>query len=173
MILYPTETFYAIGIDPWNESARTKIYELKGRGASKELPCIAADTEMVQEFCNVAHPAFEVLTHRFWPGPLSLVLPLLNQASSIAVRVSSHPIAQQISGKLRSPLVSTSANLSGNAPIRDLERLSESFQTAISLAIDAGPTTGGLPSTIVSLLEDDPKILREGAIPSEQILAAL
>lgn len=173
LILYPTETFYALGIDPWNESARTRIYELKGREASKELPCIASDVEMVSRFCDVNHTAFTILTERFWPGPLTLVLPLRTRSDSIAIRVSSHPVAQQISREFQSPIVSTSANPSGEVPFTEISVLPSKFSDSVSLAIDAGTTAGGLPSTIVSLMEGKPKILRAGVIPSSQIFELL
>jgi len=173
IILYPTETFYAIGIDPWNENARKRIYAAKGRDASKELPCIASDTEMVERFCNVKHPAYKTLSSRFWPGPLTLILPLIRGNESIAIRVSSHPIARQISREFESPVVSTSANRSGEGPLSDAQLTPSVLQQAIAIAVDAGPSVGGLPSTIVSLLEDTPKIVRQGAIPPDQIVALL
>ena len=173
MILYPTETFYAIGIDPWNDNARKKIYAAKGRDSSKELPCIASDVEMVERFCVVTHAFYERLSVRFWPGPLSLILPLRERNASIAIRVSSHPIARQIAREFQSPIVSTSANHSGEAPLLDAKLTPLEIQQTIAVAVDAGPTMGGLPSTIVSLLEGIPQIVRQGAIPSDQIRALI
>jgi L-threonylcarbamoyladenylate synthase len=173
LILYPTETFYAIGIDPWNDQGRKRIYEAKGRGASKELPCIASDPQMVENFCDVKHPAYKKLSAHFWPGPLTMVLPLHEGNASIAIRVSLHPVARQIARGFRSPVVSTSANRSGEAPLNDLKSIPWDLREAIAIAVDAGPARGGLPSTIVSLLEGVPKIIRQGAIASEKILALI
>jgi L-threonylcarbamoyladenylate synthase len=173
MILYPTETFYAIGIDPCNEHARTKIYVAKGRDSAKQLPCIAADEEMVKAFCRVDHPAYERLSSSFWPGPLTIVLPLQTRAESIAIRVSSHPVARQLATAFQSPIVSTSANRSGESSVSSLQMLPSDLSHVIAIGVDSGTTAGGLPSTIISLLESRPKVLRHGAIPEDQILAAL
>jgi L-threonylcarbamoyladenylate synthase len=173
IIVYPTETFYALGIDPWNELAVQKIYALKGRSEEKRLPVIAGDAEMVARFCSVDDPRFRKLTMRFWPGPLTLVLPLLGSLNSCAVRVSSHPIARQLSHAFNGLLVSTSANKSGAEPLQDPNTLPDDFRQKVDVFVDAGTCRSGVPSTIVSLMEDPPKILREGAISAEDILATL
>src|SRR5262245_8322065 len=88
IICYPTETFYALGVDPWNESAREKLYKLKNRPAEKELPLIASSTEMVSRFCNTSDRRFAILAEKFWPGPLTIVLPAKDHSTSYAIRVS-------------------------------------------------------------------------------------
>lgn len=173
LICYPTETFYAIGVDPSNANARKKVYELKGRNAEKNLPLIAGDLEMIQRLCDVSHPSFEALSRRFWPGPLTLVLAGQGSKETYAVRISSHPVARQISQAFGRPIVSTSANESGKAPLRHPKQLPGDMEEKIDVLIDAGPCSGTAPSTIVSLLETDPRILREGIIATEEILLAL
>ena len=169
IVCYPSETFYALGLDPWNEQAREKLYSLKGRSAGKDLPCIAADSAMVTRFCDTSDPRFSQLADRYWPGPLTIVLPVLNLDATLAVRVSSHPIAHQLSQALRSPIVSTSANLSGQPSVADPEQLPTQVREGIDVLIDAGITVGGLASTIVSLVGVT-RILREGAIPPADVL---
>lgn len=173
VLCYPTETFYALGVNPWNEDARKKVYELKGRNAEKNLPLIAGDLEMIQRLCDVSHPSFETLSRRFWPGPLTLVLSGLGSRETYAVRISSHPVARQISQAFGRPIVSTSANESGKAPLCHPNQLPGYMEEKIDVLIDAGPCSETAPSTIVSLLETDPRILREGIIAAEEILLAL
>jgi L-threonylcarbamoyladenylate synthase len=173
IICYPTETFYALGIDPWNGSAKEKLFELKGRPREKELPMIAADVGMVAHYCDVEDPRFALLSGEFWPGPLTFVLRSKDHSTSYAVRVSSHPVANQISAEFRRPIVSTSANPSGDAAAIEPSKLPDSFLSRIALLIDDGVCSGGLPSTIVSLLEQRGKVLREGAIPSSQLLSKI
>jgi L-threonylcarbamoyladenylate synthase len=149
------------------------LYSIKKRPAEKDLPLIAADAGMVRKFCDVSHPTYGALAAGFWPGPLSLVLPARDHSATYAVRVSSHEIARQLSLAFLKPIVSTSANLSGEEPVRDPMQLSDVLKVQISLLIDNGLTAGGQPSTILSLLEDSPRVLREGAIPSSKLAGIL
>lgn len=173
ILLYPTETFYAFGIDPWNVTAVENLFHLKGRGQEKRFPVIAADAAMVALHCDITNPWFQKLADRYWPGPLTLVLPLLNSPNSCAVRVSSHPVARQLSRGLNGFVVSTSANRSGERALGDPRNLTQEFRDRVRILIDAGPCREGLPSTILSLIENPPKILREGAISTDEILLML
>lgn len=173
VICYPTETFYALGADPWNESGCKRLRDLKRRPDEKDLPLIAANAEMIAQFCDTSDPRFEVLAKRFWPGPLTLVLPALRGPGSYAVRVSSHPPAMRLSLVFGGPIVSTSANLSGEPPVANPELLHASLREKVDVLIDGGVCRGGLPSTIVSLLARPASILREGAVASAEIMELL
>jgi L-threonylcarbamoyladenylate synthase len=173
IICYPTETFYALGVDPWNESAREKLYKLKNRPAEKELPLIASSSEMVSRICNTSDPRFAILAQKFWPGPLTIVLPSKDHSTSFAIRVSSNVSARLISEIFGNPVISTSANLTGAEPLRNAEYLSDDLSAGIDVVLNAGICPGGLPSTIISLMNSEPQILREGAIPSKEILSML
>jgi L-threonylcarbamoyladenylate synthase len=171
MICYPTETFYALGVDPWNEQALLHLYTLKKRPLDKELPLIASDIAMVASLCDVADSRFVTLAKKFWPGPLTLVLPGTDRSKSYAIRVSSHPVARQLAQAFGSPIVATSANRSGEPPVTDSELLPETFKGQVAVIVKGGPSAGGLPSTIVSLLERPGKIVRQGAIPWSEIVS--
>jgi L-threonylcarbamoyladenylate synthase len=174
VICYPTETFYALGADPWSEEARKKVFALKGREVEKDLPLIAGDVEMVAEFCDVRDSRFLLLAERFWPGPLTMVLKAgKGSGASYAVRVSSHPVAVQLSAHYKGPIISTSANLSGEDPVSDPGQLPSQILEGIAVLIDGGQTPGGKPSTIISLIEPETKLLREGTIPWDLIRAIL
>lgn len=173
VICYPTETFYALGADPWNESGCKRLRDLKRRPDDKDLPLIAGNAEMIAQFCDTSDARFAVLARKFWPGPLTLVLPALHGHGSFAVRVSSHPPAMRLSLVFGGPIVSTSANLSGELPVADPGSLHASLRDNVDVLIDGGVCRGGLPSTIVSLLTQPASILREGAMPSTEILELL
>ena len=134
---------------------------------------IVADTAMAARICDVSDPRFSLLARRFWPGPLTLVLPALSGAGSYAIRVSSHPIAQRLVTLFGAPIISSSANLSGEPPCSDPMLLNPILQQELALLIDTGVTAGGLPSTIISLMVTPAVVLREGALPSAEVLNLL
>jgi L-threonylcarbamoyladenylate synthase len=173
IICYPTETFYALGVDPWNDAACRKLYDLKKRTSDKELPLIVADLSMAAKFFDISDPRTQTLTQKFWPGPLTLIIPAIDKSRNYAVRVSSHPEAQKISQTFGKPVVSTSANISGNRPVCSPGELNYQLISGIDVLLDGGTSAGGLPSTIVSLIGLETEIIREGAIPSEKIFSAL
>lgn len=173
MICYPTETFYGLGIDPWNVKGRERLYRAKGREAGKDLPVIAGDFPMVERVCETLDPRVRLLASRFWPGPLTLVLPLKAANTTLAVRVSAHPIARQISQAFGAPIVSTSANRSGEPPVAHPEQLPQHVLSEVDILVDAGQTPGNEPSTIVSFTAEGVQILREGAVAAADILQAL
>jgi L-threonylcarbamoyladenylate synthase len=174
VVCYPTETFYALGIDFQNPVAVRYLYTIKGRAEKKAFPCIASDREVVSRYCDTSHPLYNSFASRFWPGPLTLILRLVAKpGETVAVRVSSHPVARQLAKRLDSLLVSTSANRSGEPAVSDPGFLQPEILKQISILIDAGLTKGGSPSTIVSLLDPAPRIVRRGAIPESEIMALL
>jgi L-threonylcarbamoyladenylate synthase len=173
IICYPTETFYALGVDPWNQSACEKLYQLKKRPAEKEMPLIASSAEMVAQYCDTSDSRFAILAKKFWPGPLTIVLPSKDYSGTCAIRVSSNISARLISEIFGKPVISTSANISGTEPLRKPEDLSEQLSEGIDVVLNGGICPGGLPSTIISLLNPEAQILREGAIPSKEILSIL
>ena len=173
IVCYPTETFYALGIDLRNSSARQRLFSTKRRSAEKDLPLIASDMQMVSKFSDTSDPRLHALTKKFWPGPLTVVLRSLGGKGSLAIRISSHPIARELARSFGSPIVSTSANVSGEPAIAEPSLLNHEVQRYIAVLLDDGRCAGGKPSTIVSLLEKPAKILREGEISGAEILSLL
>lgn len=173
IICYPTETFYALGIDFSNEKALQRLYRVKRRPPEKELPLIASDIAMVATICDTGDSRFPVLSRKFWPGPLTIVLPSLDRSRTYAIRISSNQIARQLAEGLGGPIVATSANISSHPPIRDPHALPGGIQALTDVLVDSGPSPGGTPSTIVTLAERPGRILREGAIPAIEIVSLL
>jgi L-threonylcarbamoyladenylate synthase len=183
-ILFPTETFYALGCDAMNPDAVNRIYSIKKRIYSMPLPVIIGAREKLA--CLVSHvtPSAERLMDSFWPGPLSVVLPanvdvpecLTAQSGRIAVRLSSHPAAQRLCRTADKVLVASSANVSGEPPVTRPEDIApEILMQSAGFYVFGAEPAGGLPSTIVDVLEGQDKeyvrILRYGAISSQALKA--
>ncbi len=163
VVVFPTETFYALGADPRCAGAVSDVFRLKGRPEDRRLPWIAASRAQVEAVCLLSGPA-AALADRCWPGPVTLVLPLRADAGEgVAVRVSSHPLARALAEALEHPVISTSANPSGAPPLTTAAAVREALVGggAESLRIlDGGRTPGGEPSVIVDLTGASPRVLR-------------
>ncbi len=182
IVAVPTETVYGLAADASNASAVAKIYAAKGRPDFNPLIVHVPDTETAE---NIAHfdDKAVALADRFWPGPLTLVLPMKADAKiapavtaglpTIALRCPAHPVMQAL--MLASGLVvaAPSANRSGGISPTTAEHVAASLGDAVPLIIDAGRSRAGLESTIVAVRADGWQILRPGPITAEQIEAVL
>lgn len=166
IVVYPTETAYAIGCDATSAAAKRKIHAIKGREKGKPLPMIVADAAMARRFGRL-DPMSAALAGAFWPGPLTLVL------GDSAMRVSPHPVARGLARRLGRPVVSTSANRSGGKNPYRLADVLRDLGTAPDLCIDGGTLRKRKPSTIVRCGRDVCEILRQGPISSARIINAL
>ncbi|MDO8598867.1 MAG: L-threonylcarbamoyladenylate synthase [bacterium] len=186
IIIYPTETAYAIGCDATNARAVAAIFRLKGRERGKSLPLIVASRAMAERYAQFT-PLARQLSKRYWPGPLTLVLaqrfspppdrrgsergwkPLapgvIAADGTVALRVSSHPIARRLSRQLGHPIISTSANRSGEPPAFSARAAMRAFLADRNvLLMDVGALPRRKPSTIVDARGSEPIILRQGAV---------
>lgn len=177
VIVFPTETFYGLGADAFNEAAVEQIISLKGRSPDQTVPIIVADREMLNSVVTHVSPAAQKLMDRFWPGPLTLVLPakknlpalLLNRDGGIGVRISSHPLATRLARELGHPITATSANPSGREPARTVEEAMGYFSGKLRIFLDGGRLEGKKGSTVMDVSQDKIRIVREGEIPSEEL----
>jgi len=174
VIVYPTDTAYAIGCDATNESAVKKIFEIKGRDRAKTLSLIVADRVMAENWVLFSERARE-LADEYWPGPLGLVLPLKNQtlvsAASeegyVALRVPDSAIATDLSRKACVPIVATSANASGDGPCYSIQAVRTSLGPAsaqVDCFVDGGELLNRGVSTIVKVWDNEVIIIRPGAV---------
>lgn len=171
LAIYPTDTLYAVGCCALDGAAVSLLREAKGRDGSKPFPVIVADIEQARSLASAWSDTAQRLADAFWPGPLTLVLPaspnlpeaLLAGALGVAVRVPACEVARVLS-RLAGPLVSTSANLAGEAPCTTVDLALSAFPLA-TLAFDLGPLHG-TPSTLVDVTAPGRgfRILREGRI---------
>jgi L-threonylcarbamoyladenylate synthase len=180
LVVYPTETAYALGCDAADAGAVRKIFAVKRRDASKPLPLIAASMTKISGIAQLSK--FErALARAFWPGPLTLVLPfrrrfapgVASKRGDLALRLSPHPVASALARGLGRPVVSTSANLSGRGtPYRVADVLAD-LGTLPDLVLDAGALPHTPPSTVVRCGTDRCEILREGPVTAESLRRTL
>jgi L-threonylcarbamoyladenylate synthase len=172
IVAYPTETFYGLGALARDAGALARLAHAKGRPDGKPLPLIAADLGQVEEVAAV-DAAARALAARFWPGPLTLVLPaapdldpLVTAGSgTVAIRVPGSELARALAREAGGALVSTSANLAGEPPATTAGALAPALLAVLDHVLDGGATPGGLPSTIVALDGGAPRLVRAGAVP--------
>jgi L-threonylcarbamoyladenylate synthase len=172
IIAYPTETFYGLGAKFDSADALKKIYEIKQRPQDKAMPLIIGERDLLPVIAVGVSITASALMDKFWPGPLTLIIPARKNLSeyitagthTVAVRIPGESLALRLAQTAHFPITATSANLSGLPPARDIETVLGYFGDKIDLIIDAGPTPGGLPSTIVDARGSALKILREGVI---------
>ena len=181
IVAFPTDTFYGLAVNPSSDAAVHGLFELKGRRARAALPLVAASSRQVEALCGPLGSAAGRLAAAFWPGPLSLVLDAPASVSvavhggsrTLAIRVPDHPIARTLAEGWGGPLTATSANRTGAPPASDAASLGEIAIDAKVLVIDAGPTPGGAPSTIVDARGPRLTLVREGAIAWDRVLESL
>jgi L-threonylcarbamoyladenylate synthase len=180
VIVYPTDTFYGLGASGFHAEAVLKVFRLKRRDAAKPLSLVIPDmTGMLEAVAGSIPDLLEPLAERFWPGPLTLILPasprlpreLLGDADRIGVRIPDHAWLRSLLREASFPLTATSANLSGDPETTDPRTAARSFPEGVDLIVDGGRTAGGLASTVVDLTAATPRILREGAVPSDALRA--
>ncbi len=174
VIIYPTETFYAVGCVIYNRSGIKRIFDLKKRDFKKVLPIIIGDLSQLKYFTDTNNFTFLKLIDIFWPGPLSILVPgireipteLMDSRGFVCVRMTPHPIAKKLCVALKAPLISTSANISGEAPVSDPCLLDKGIVGKVDIVITDPPFPEGIcPSTVVEILDfNELKILREGCI---------
>lgn len=168
LVAFPTDTVY--GLAAGHDHVR-RLFAAKDRPKDKRIPVLLADAANLDASAMVT-PAARALAQRFWPGPLSLVL-VAPRRGTIAFRVPAHHIARQLLAASGGGLPVTSANRSGQADACSAEEVMAQLDGRIDLVLDGGPTTGGVPSTVVDCTSDPIRILREGAVTVAQIEQAL
>lgn len=182
LVAFPTETVYGLGANATNGLAVVRVFEAKGRPRFNPLIVHVPDAAAASELADMT-PLAVLLAERFWPGPLTMVLPrrtgsltvselVMAGLDTIAIRVPSHEIAQSFLRAAAVPVAAPSANVSGHVSATHASHVFEDLGASVDRIIDGGAARIGLESTIVSLA-DVPTLLRAGAIPREDIEAAL
>lgn len=177
-VALPTETVYGLAADAANGEAVARVYAAKGRPSFNPLIVHVDGLKMAQRLVEVSPTALDLMA-RFWPGPLTLVLPRRESASvaglvtaglpTLAVRCPNHPVAQAIIALLDHPIAAPSANASGRISPTRAEHVLDSLTGRIPLILDAGPCCAGLESTIVAVDGERVRLLRPGAVPVERL----
>jgi len=168
LVAFPTDTVY--GLAAGHDHVR-KLFLAKDRPKDKRIPVLLSDASNLNASAMVT-PAARVLAARFWPGPLSLVL-VAPRRGTLAFRVPANDVARRLIAASGGGLPVTSANRSGQGDTRTAQEVMAQLDGRIGLVLDGGPTTGGVPSTVVDCTTEPIRILREGAITTAQIEEAL
>jgi L-threonylcarbamoyladenylate synthase len=176
VVAFPTETVYGLGAHAFDERAVARVYEIKARPAFDPLIVHVSGADMLERVAAGLGPMAFRLMARFWPGPLTLVLPKSAELPSIvtaglpgvAVRMPSHPVARELIERAGVPIAAPSANPFGYVSPTRAEHVERMLGDRVDLILDGGPAELGLESTIVGL-EAEPVLLRYGAIPLEAI----
>lgn len=170
VVMHPTETCYGFAVDVRSEEALEKLYKLKGRDANKPVSIMVADLEMARTYGEFSTKALE-LAEKYWPGPLTILVPRsLNLPENfnkgqefVGIRCPSHEFSRELVKAFGSPITTTSANLSGEPPLYevDLKSFGE-LAKEIDLVVDGGEIPMNKPSTIVKVIGAEIEIIRQG-----------
>jgi L-threonylcarbamoyladenylate synthase len=181
LVAFPTETVYGLGADAANLSAVKQLYAAKGRPANHPVIVhIYESTQLTQWAVNIPESA-QILAAKFWPGPLTIVLPRAPQVldavtagqDTVAVRVPNHPIALDLLREFGGGIVAPSANKFGRLSPTTAADVHAEFKDEVAMVLDGGPCTVGLESTIVDFSSGHPRILRPGMLLQQEIEGAL
>ena len=181
LVAIPTETVYGLGANGLDEAAVAKIFEAKGRPQDNPLILHICGPEQIELFCHhIPQKAYD-LAERFWPGPLTIVLPARDVVprrttgglSTVAVRCPDNAVTREIIRLSGVPIAAPSANISGKPSTTTAEHVLHDHDGKIAAVVDGGPCRVGVESTIVDLTEERPRLLRPGGVTPEELLEVL
>ncbi|MDD3814689.1 MAG: L-threonylcarbamoyladenylate synthase [Desulfocapsaceae bacterium] len=178
VVAFPTETFYGLAVDPFNEKALEKLFRLKERPFHKPFLVLVQDKNQLSELVSSIPQVFLPLMELFWPGPLTLVFPagthlsllLTGGSGGIGVRISPHPVARIFGQMWGRPMTATSANLSGMAAARTADEVRHSFGSGVDCILDGGQTSGGMSSTVIGECKGKLQLIRAGVVDFSSLL---
>ncbi len=179
ILVFPTDTIYGIGCDPYNDKAVERIFAIKGRNEKKPLPVLTYSTADAEKIVSLGD-AGRVLAKKYWPGVLTIVAPIADKkisrrvtaaGSSLAVRVPANECVLSLLKRCKY-LVGTSANPSGDSPGKSAQEVLNSSLKGYDALLDGGPVENGIESTIVDIT-GRPKVLREGTIKENEVMQLL
>ena len=177
VVSIPTDTYYGLAATPFSNAAVERLFLIKERSRSMAFPLLISDPEHIARYASDAPEIAWRLAARFWPGALTLVLrkagcipeAVTGGRATVALRVPDHWIPRAIARALDGPITGTSSNRSGKPPPTTATEVASTLGGEVDMVIDAGPTPGTLPSTVLDLSLARPRVLREGALSTTQI----
>jgi len=177
VIAVPTDTFYALAVNPFQEEALDRLFALKDRAPGKPVLVMVDGAEMLPQVVRVIPEAGKRLMVRFWPGPLTIIFPslphlprlLTGGTGTIAVRQPRQELTCRLIAALGFPITGTSANRAGCRPLVRADEVAREFGDHLDLILEAAPCPGGLPSTIVDVTKSPGRLVRAGAIPPAEV----
>ena len=177
VIAFPTDTFYGLGADPFNLAAVSQVYRIKRRMADRPLPLLVASIDQAADLTHDPPQLFFTLAQKFWPGPLTLVVPASRQiplkitanTGKVGLRWPRALLATALIEACARPLTGTSANLSELSACSTAEEVERQIGDLLPLILDGGPTGAQLASTVVDLTGERLRILRPGGVPESDL----
>lgn len=181
LVVFPTDTLYALGADASNTRALERLFTAKGRSRAKPISLLVADLAMATQVVGELPAPAARLAERYWPGPLTLLLSappgvwcrLSGGTDRIGLRVPNAPVALALIERLGRPITGTSANRSSGKDPRDAEEVLRQLGDQVDWVLDGGPVPIGSPSTVLDVTVNPPVVIREGEVSREEILRFL
>lgn len=176
LVIFPTDTLYGIGADAFNAEAIDALYEVKQRPQAKGIPILLADPDDLDKVALGLPGQARPLSERFWPGPLTLVVPRrptlpsnISPNENVAVRIPDNGVARALIRAAGGAVATSSANRTGQPPAHNAQEAMAALAGLAAAVLDGGPVAHGAPSTIVDCTADPPRILREGPLSAEAL----
>ena len=177
VLIYPTDTIYGIGCNAFNMKAVRKIFRIKRRNEHSPMLVLVNNIKMLRELVDEITPIALTLSREFWPGPMTMIFKanknihrlLKSKEEKIGIRIPDNRFCLKLIDGCKTPIVSTSANISGGDTLNESDELINIFGDKVDLFLDVGKLPSSPPSTVVDVSGKKLKIIREGAIPVEEL----
>jgi L-threonylcarbamoyladenylate synthase len=169
LVIFPTETVYGIAADHANPQAMRRLREVKKRSEDKPFSVMIAQKELIRNYTAYADPKLFKLIDRYWPGPLTVIVPAEKKGQTIGIRIPDHPVAMKLVENAHCTIAAPSANFEGNPPPTTCTEALRDLDGLVDLAIDSGKVDIGTASTIVDFTDEVPKVVREGVITQKDV----
>ncbi|NLE64711.1 MAG: threonylcarbamoyl-AMP synthase [Elusimicrobia bacterium] len=169
LVVFPTETVYGIAADVSNPLAVKRLRDVKRRSDGKPFSVMISQKELIRNYTVLTDPKLFKLIDRYWPGPLTVIVPTENDGETIGIRIPDHPVALRLVQNAHCTIAAPSANLEGNPPPVTCEEALRDLDGLVDLAIDSGRVEIGTASTIVAFTAERPTVVREGIITRREV----
>lgn len=180
LVVFPTDTVYGLGAHAFDPVAIEQLYRVKERPLDKGIPVLLADLDDLQQVAQAIPPTAQRLMERFWPGPLTLIVPrhtdlpsIIAPNNTVAVRIPDHPVARSLIRAAGGAVATSSANRSGQPTVRNAWEAMDDLNGRVAAILDGGPSPGELASTIVDCTKEEPQIVRVGPLSAAEVLGAV
>ena len=179
IFIYPTDTIYGIGGNPFDENVVRRIADIKGRNEKKQYIWLLSDFENLMNYVEITSEIYLDFLQKIWPAPVTVILNLnertkkITNQDTIAVRIPQNDFCLKLLKEISRPLISTSVNKTGENPLNEIDQIVNNFLPDVDAIIFYSETTEKISSTIIDLTSKQPKLVREGSIKFVELLQNL